>query len=60
MPALLDALALRARGGHCAFSLSALAFACCCVWRAAVAFQPTVSETCARLSLGSGLAVGWQ
>ena len=49
MPSLLDALALRARGGHCALVIRAG-----CFRRAAVAFQSTVSETCARL-LGGGL-----
>ena len=49
MPSLLDALALRARGGHCALVIRAG-----CFRRAAVAFQSTVSETRARL-LGGGL-----
>ena len=52
MAPLLDALALRARGGHCA--LVVRAGVCALRLAPAVAFQSTVSETCARL-LGGGL-----
>ena len=52
MPPLLDALALRARGGHCALVIRAGSRAAAS--GAAVAFQSTVSEMC-----GLSWVAGW-